>query len=191
MWCFSTNVHSFISAVLLCFCPPGSDGNLYKRASSDVFYDDDSDGKPVLETRESRMNVPRLQTPHAPITSSQSQEATAPVKPSPSAKQDDRLQLRVTSCLAAQGAGSHIAVPSKTFGAEQHADWPTEKWQIWQLLSSDSIDTLPETMVWRDSSDVGHLINTETFLLRRKKVISVWIEEMMTDWSLFYCELSL
>ncbi|XP_048050823.1 rho GTPase-activating protein 6 isoform X1 [Megalobrama amblycephala] len=123
----------------------GSDGNLYKRASSDVFYDDDSDAKPVLETQESRTNVPRLQTPHAPITSSQSQEAT--VKPSPSAKQDDRLQLRVTSCLAGQGAGSHIAVPSKTFSAEQHPDWPTEKWQIWQLLSSDSIDTLPETMV--------------------------------------------
>ncbi|XP_042620399.1 rho GTPase-activating protein 6-like [Cyprinus carpio] len=54
------------------------------------------------------------------------QSEEAPAKP------DNRLpavsmQPRVTSC--------------------QHPDWPTEKWQLWQLLSSDSIDTLPETMV--------------------------------------------
>ncbi|XP_067300820.1 rho GTPase-activating protein 6 isoform X2 [Pseudorasbora parva] len=92
----------------------GSDGVLYKRVSSDVFYDDDNDAKP------------------APITASrrtalvQSEEATAP-----------SLQPRVTSCHAAQGAGP------KSFSAEPHP----EKWQIWQLLSSDTIDTLPETMV--------------------------------------------
>ncbi|XP_016367119.1 rho GTPase-activating protein 6-like isoform X1 [Sinocyclocheilus rhinocerous] len=143
----------------------GSDGHLYKRASSDVFYDDDNDMKPVHEMQTSYTNVTaecraRLQVTSAggsplssprhqmhPIALSrtafhQSEEAMAsPAKP------DDILpavsmQPRVTSC---QGAASHV--PSKSFGPEQHPDWPTEKWQIWQLLSSDSIDTLPETMV--------------------------------------------
>lgn len=27
-------------------------------------------------------------------------------------------------------------------------DWQRERWQIWQLLSSDNADTLPETLVW-------------------------------------------
>uniref|UniRef100_A0A673JW65 Rho GTPase-activating protein 6-like n=1 Tax=Sinocyclocheilus rhinocerous TaxID=307959 RepID=A0A673JW65_9TELE len=149
----------------MCFCPSGSDGHLYKRASSDVFYDDDNDMKPVHEMQTSYTNVTaecraRLQVTSAggsplssprhqmhPIALSrtafhQSEEAMAsPAKP------DDILpavsmQPRVTSC---QGAASHV--PSKSFGPEQHPDWPTEKWQIWQLLSSDSIDTLPETMV--------------------------------------------
>ncbi|KAL1267351.1 hypothetical protein QQF64_032714 [Cirrhinus molitorella] len=140
----------------------GSDGHLYKRASSDVFYDDDIDTKPVHETQASRtnvpaecklrlhvtnvdgspLNVPRQQT--HPIASSR---RTAFHQSEEPAKQGDRLpavsmQPRVTSC---QGAASHV--PSKNFGAEQHPDWPPEKWQIWQLLSSDSIDTLPETMV--------------------------------------------
>ncbi|KAL0185054.1 hypothetical protein M9458_020750, partial [Cirrhinus mrigala] len=35
-----------------------SDGHLYKRASSDVFYDDDSDAKPVHDTQTARTNVP-------------------------------------------------------------------------------------------------------------------------------------
>ncbi|XP_052462972.1 rho GTPase-activating protein 6 [Carassius gibelio] len=112
----------------------GSDGHLYKRASSEVFCYDDSDTKPVHETQVSRTIVPaECKASLHPIASShwtafdQSEEASAaPAKP------DDRLpavsmQPRVTSC--------------------QHPDWPTEKWQIWQLLSSDSIDTLPETMV--------------------------------------------
>ncbi len=147
----------------MCLCPSGSDGHLYKRASSDVFYDDDNDTEPVHETQTSLTNItaeckacrtdgsplsaPRHQM--HPIASSrrtafhQSEEGMGfPAKP------DDRLpavsmQPCVTSC---QGAASHA--PSKSFGAEQHPDWPTEKWQIWQLLSSDSIDTLPETMVW-------------------------------------------
>ncbi|XP_052421062.1 rho GTPase-activating protein 6 isoform X1 [Carassius gibelio] len=144
----------------------GSDGHLYKRASSDVFYDDDNDMEPVHETQMSHTNVfaegkAHLQVTSAdgsplcsprhqlhPIASScwtafhQSEEAMAlPAKP------DDRLpavslQPHVTSC---QGAASHM--PPKSFGVEQHPDWPTEKWQIWQLLSSESIDTLPETMV--------------------------------------------
>ncbi|KAK7169616.1 hypothetical protein R3I93_005563 [Phoxinus phoxinus] len=92
----------------------GSDTHLYKRGSSDVFYDDDRDANPALETPTPRSIAP-------PITASrrtafhQSEEATA-----------------------GQGAESRIA---------QHPDWPMERWQIWQLLSSDSLDTLPETMV--------------------------------------------
>lgn len=150
----------------MCLCPSGSDGHLYKRASSDVFYDDDNDTEPVHEMQTSHTNITTeckacLQVTSAdgsplsalhhqmhPIASSrrtafhQSEEAMAFP-----AKLDDRLpavsmQPRVTSC---QGAASQV--PSKSFGAEQHPDWPTEKWQIWQLLSSDSIDTLPETMV--------------------------------------------
>lgn len=27
-------------------------------------------------------------------------------------------------------------------------DWQRDRWQIWQLLSSDNADTLPETLVW-------------------------------------------
>lgn len=27
-------------------------------------------------------------------------------------------------------------------------DWQRERWQIWQLLSSENADTLPETLVW-------------------------------------------
>lgn len=124
----------------------GSDGILYKRVSSDVFYDDDGDAKPVCETPASRTNAPIAASRRTALH--QSEEATAPVSPSPPAKQDDGrpaapLQPRVTSCHAGQGAGSHTAVPSKSFSAEQHP----EKWQIWQLLSSDTIDTLPETMV--------------------------------------------
>ncbi|KTG28669.1 hypothetical protein cypCar_00028322 [Cyprinus carpio] len=35
----------------------GSDGHLYRHASSDVFYDDDNDMKPVHETQTSHTNV--------------------------------------------------------------------------------------------------------------------------------------
>lgn len=83
----------------------GSDGHLYKRVSSGVFYDDDSDAKPALD---------------APITASR------------------RTAFHQSETAAGQGAESRIT---------QHPDWPMEKWQIWQLLSSDSLDTLPETMV--------------------------------------------
>lgn len=128
----------------------GSDGNLYKRASSDVFYDDDRDAKP-------EMQISNHQTPHRPITErnktalSQSEEAEAPVSQSASSKQDDRLpaaasmQPLVNSCHGAQGSSSHITVSSKSL--DQHPEWTSERWQIWKLLSSDSIDTLPETMV--------------------------------------------
>ncbi|XP_077073020.1 rho GTPase-activating protein 6 [Siphateles boraxobius] len=96
----------------------GSDGHLYKRVSSDVFYDDDSDAKPALETQTSRSIV--SQTPHAPITASR------------------RTAFHQSEEAAGQGAESRVT---------QHPDWPMEKWQIWQLLSSDSLDTLPETTV--------------------------------------------
>uniref|UniRef100_A0A8C1MA07 Rho GTPase activating protein 6 n=1 Tax=Cyprinus carpio TaxID=7962 RepID=A0A8C1MA07_CYPCA len=111
--------------------PQCSDGHLYKRASSEVFYADDSDTKPVHETQASRTNVTaeceaRLHPVASRHQTAFDQSEEAPAKP------DNRLpavsmQPRVTSC--------------------QHPDWPTEKWQLWQLLSSDSIDTLPETMV--------------------------------------------
>ncbi|XP_058644236.1 rho GTPase-activating protein 6 isoform X2 [Onychostoma macrolepis] len=141
----------------------GSDGHLYKRASSDVFYDDDNDTKPVHETQTSHTNIAAECKACLQVTSADGSPLSTPphqMHPTASSRQtafhqseemmaspDDRLpavsvQPRVTSC---QGAASHV--PSKSFGAEQHPDWPTEKWQIWQLLSSDSIDTLPETMV--------------------------------------------
>uniref|UniRef100_A0A8C1AS88 Rho GTPase activating protein 6 n=1 Tax=Cyprinus carpio carpio TaxID=630221 RepID=A0A8C1AS88_CYPCA len=136
-----------------------------QHASSDVFYDDDNDMKPVHETQTSHTNVFAEGKAHLQVTSADGSPLSSPrhhMHPIASsrwtafhqseamalpAKPDNRLpavsvQPRVTSC---QGAASQV--PSKSFGAEQHPDWPTEKWQIWQLLSSDSIDTLPETMV--------------------------------------------
>lgn len=32
-------------------------------------------------------------------------------------------------------------------------DWQRERWQIWQLLSSENADTLPETLVWPPSQE--------------------------------------
>ncbi|XP_056321958.1 rho GTPase-activating protein 6 isoform X2 [Danio aesculapii] len=130
----------------------GSDGNLYKRASSEVFYDDNCDAKPEMQSSSSNH-----QTPHHPITAShqtalsQSEEAKAPVSQSASSRRDDRLSAaasmkpRVNSCHGAQGTSSHVAVSSKSL--DQHPEWTNERWQIWKLLSSDNIDTLPETMV--------------------------------------------
>lgn len=34
-------------------------------------------------------------------------------------------------------------------------DWQRDRWQIWQLLSSDNADTLPETLVWSQTMNFG------------------------------------
>lgn len=36
-------------------------------------------------------------------------------------------------------------------------DWQRDRWQIWQLLSSDNADTLPETLVWSHTVDSSQL----------------------------------
>jgi len=36
---------------------------------------------------------------------------------------------------------------SKTLGDPNWLDWQRERWQIWELLSTDNPDALPETLV--------------------------------------------
>ncbi|XP_051999084.1 rho GTPase-activating protein 6-like [Xyrauchen texanus] len=150
----------------------GSDGRLHNSVSCEAFASNYSNTKkPVCETQTSRVAAECKgdlsvrycsQTTPDPITSSQrtrlsqsEEPVTPPKSPSLSAKQHDELSAafgqpvgsaqsyRVTSC---QGAGSHIAMPAKTF-TDEHPKWPMDKWQIWQLLSSENTDTLPETVV--------------------------------------------
>ncbi|XP_052004443.1 rho GTPase-activating protein 6-like isoform X2 [Xyrauchen texanus] len=150
----------------------GSDGHLYNRISCEASTSIYSNTKePVCETKtygvaaecKADQSVPCCsQTTPAPITStqrtrlSQSEEAVTPLaSPSPAAKQRGELPVafgqpvgstqphHVTSC---QEGGSHITVPTKSFTAE-HPNWPMDKWQIWQLLSSETTDTFPETLV--------------------------------------------
>ncbi|XP_037395015.1 rho GTPase-activating protein 6-like isoform X2 [Pygocentrus nattereri] len=45
-----------------------------------------------------------------------------------------------------QGAAS-ICTDISDPAAGEYQDWQRDKWQVWQLLSSDSVDTLPETLV--------------------------------------------
>nr|XP_055071290.1 rho GTPase-activating protein 6 [Misgurnus anguillicaudatus] len=137
----------------------GSDGNLYKRVSSETDCADYSN------TQQSCADVrpDNNQTPRCPITSSrrttlnQSDEAISPpVSPVFTAKQ---AQLpvtsqcttvqphHVTSCHGRQEAESDVTVATKSFPADERTAWPSDRWLIWQLLSSDNVDTLPETVV--------------------------------------------
>lgn len=136
----------------------GSDGNLYKRVSSEA------DCTNYSNTKQSCADGRPLHFPwrsHGPITSScrttphQSEEAISP----PVSPKQERLPVasvrfagsvephRVTSCHGRQEAESDVTVTRKSLTADERAAWPTDRWVIWQLLSSDSVDTLPETVV--------------------------------------------
>lgn len=146
----------------MCFCLSGSDGNLYKRVFSE------SDCVSYSNTKQSCADSRPLHFPphsHGPITSScrttlhQSEEAVFhPLRPSFSDKQEklpvasvkfagSEEPRRVTSCHGREEAESDVTVTTKSLTADERAAWPTDRWLIWQLLSSDSVDTLPETIV--------------------------------------------
>ncbi|XP_051566579.1 rho GTPase-activating protein 6-like isoform X2 [Myxocyprinus asiaticus] len=150
----------------------GSDGHLYNSVSCEASTSNYSNTKqPVCETQTSRVTAECKadlsspccsQTTPAPITStqrtrlSQSEEAVMPpVSPSLAAKQHDGLPVAFGQPVGStqphhitshQEGGSHIVVSTKSF-TDEHPNWPMDKWQIWQLLSSETTDTLPETVV--------------------------------------------
>lgn len=43
---------------------------------------------------------------------------------------------------------------SKNVSEPDWHDWQRERWQIWELLSADNPDALPETLVWSDSTEL-------------------------------------
>lgn len=43
---------------------------------------------------------------------------------------------------------------SKNVSEADWHDWQRERWQIWELLSADNPDALPETLVWSDSAEL-------------------------------------
>lgn len=43
---------------------------------------------------------------------------------------------------------------SKNVSEADWHDWQRERWQIWELLSADNPDALPETLVWLDSAEL-------------------------------------
>ncbi|CAL8308288.1 unnamed protein product [Merluccius merluccius] len=48
---------------------------------------------------------------------------------------------------ASPGGSSPLELPPSGSLSSEWQDWQRDRWQIWQLLSSDNADTLPETLV--------------------------------------------
>lgn len=137
----------------MCFCVSGSDGNLYKRVDCTNYSNTKqscADGRPLLLPWRGPIASGCQTTLH------QSEEA---VSPPVSPKHERHVPVasvrlarsvephRTTSCHGTQEAEADVTVTTRSLSADERAAWPTDRWLIWQLLSSDSVDTLPETVV--------------------------------------------
>lgn len=65
-------------------------------------------------------------------------------------------------------------------------DWQRERWHIWQLLSSDNADTLPETLVWCHTKQFSVFIYRSHCLIcimyRLVLGISSWLLRCRQSW---------
>ncbi|XP_036396064.1 rho GTPase-activating protein 6-like isoform X2 [Megalops cyprinoides] len=66
-------------------------------------------------------------------------------RPPPPYPGPSKLSLAVTLPPSTHKHGS--PAPQSRMAGPEWQDWQRERWQIWQLLSSDNTDTLPETLV--------------------------------------------
>lgn len=66
---------------------------------------------------------------------------------SPQLAAAQRPTLQHGRLSAAQGNSASTTEAEMVPHSPEWQDWQRERWQIWQLLSSDNADTLPETLV--------------------------------------------
>ncbi|XP_015219445.2 rho GTPase-activating protein 6 isoform X2 [Lepisosteus oculatus] len=106
-------------------------------------------------SRQTLTGTPPLQpqqSPGPPAHVAESRLRTEPAAPrgtsaSLSGMNSERLSRAPRPDPLKAGSGSSESQNDKNMSGQDWQDWQRERWQIWQLLSSDTTDTLPETLV--------------------------------------------
>ncbi|KAG5833192.1 hypothetical protein ANANG_G00273270 [Anguilla anguilla] len=123
--------------------PSRSDGQSASSSSEDLPQRAGLSVAPPYKPKPAQRNDGRPPPYPGPSRSALSAPAPSAHPPGSPAPPSHRRPLQDRESLHAPAS----AVDGKGPGSPEWQDWQRERWQIWQLLSSENTDTLPETLV--------------------------------------------